>query len=37
VADGGESFYVQGDHRETVPALYDAIREHDAIQEQVDS
>ncbi len=26
VADGGTSFYVQGDHRETVPALYDAIR-----------
>ena len=25
VADGGESFYVQGDHRQTVPALYDAI------------
>ena len=24
VADGGESFYVQGDHRETVPALYQA-------------
>jgi hypothetical protein len=22
VADGGESFYVQGDHRQTVPALY---------------
>jgi hypothetical protein len=21
VADGGESFYVQGDHRETLPAL----------------
>ena len=26
VADGGESFYVQGDHRETVPALYHAAR-----------
>jgi hypothetical protein len=26
VADGGESFYVQGDHRETFPALYHAIR-----------
>ncbi len=26
VADGGTSFYVQGDHRLTVPALYDAIR-----------
>lgn len=25
VADGGRSFYVQGDHRATVPALYDAI------------
>jgi hypothetical protein len=25
VADGGTSFYVQGDHRRTVPALYDAI------------
>ena len=25
VADGGESFYVQGDHRLTVPALYHAI------------
>jgi hypothetical protein len=25
VADGGTSFYVQGDHRQTVPALYDAI------------
>jgi len=25
VADGGVSFYVQGDHRQTVPALYDAI------------
>jgi hypothetical protein len=24
VADGGESFYVQGDHRETVPALWSA-------------
>jgi hypothetical protein len=24
VADGGESFYVQGDHRATVPALYHA-------------
>ncbi len=27
VADGGQSFYVQGDHRQTVPALYDAIVE----------
>jgi hypothetical protein len=25
VADGGESFYVQGDHRITVPALYHAL------------
>ena len=26
VADGGESFYIQGDHKATVPALYDEIR-----------
>ncbi len=25
VADGGTSFYVRGDHRQTVPALYDEI------------
>ncbi|MBN1393659.1 MAG: hypothetical protein JW959_01320 [Pirellulales bacterium] len=25
VADGGESFYVRGDHAQTVPALYDQI------------
>jgi len=25
VADGGKSYYVQGDHKETVPALYDQI------------
>lgn len=25
VADGGESYYVQGDHRRTVPALYDLV------------
>jgi hypothetical protein len=25
VADGGTSYYVQGDHRQTVPALYDQI------------
>lgn len=25
VADGGTSYYVQGDHRQTIPALYDAI------------
>jgi hypothetical protein len=29
VADGGESFYVQGDHRLTVPALYHATRNAD--------
>ena len=27
VADGGESYYVRGDHAATVPALYDAIVE----------
>ncbi len=27
VADGGESFYVQGDHRVTVPCLYHALRQ----------
>jgi len=27
VADGGESFYVQGDHRDTVPHLYHAARQ----------
>lgn len=26
VADGGESHYIQGDHRVTIPALYQAIR-----------
>jgi hypothetical protein len=26
VADGGESFYIEGDHRETLPALYHAAR-----------
>ena len=26
VQDGGESFYIQGDHRETIPALYQQIR-----------
>lgn len=25
VADGGESFYIQGDHRQTIPALYDLL------------
>ena len=25
VADGGQSYYVQGDHKATVPALYEAI------------
>ena len=29
VADGGHSFYVRGDHRAKVPALYDAIRTRD--------
>jgi hypothetical protein len=28
VADGGRSFYVQGDHKATVPALYDAVIGH---------
>ena len=28
VADGGTSYYVQGDHRRTVPALYDQIIAH---------
>jgi hypothetical protein len=32
VADGGESFYIQGDHRQTVPALY-----HDAIKQAAQS
>ena len=27
VADGGESYYVKGDHRVTVPALYDCLNE----------
>jgi hypothetical protein len=27
VADGGESFYIQGDHRQTIPALYHATLE----------
>jgi hypothetical protein len=27
VADGGESFYIQGDHRSTVPTLYHLIVE----------
>jgi hypothetical protein len=25
VADGGESFYIQGEHRRTIPALYDLL------------
>lgn len=29
VADGGESFYIQGDHRVTVPCLYHAVRAMD--------
>jgi hypothetical protein len=28
VADGGESFYVHGDHRETFPALYHAVHQN---------
>jgi hypothetical protein len=28
VADGGESYYIQGDHRVTVPALYHAHKRH---------
>lgn len=32
VADGGESFYVQGDHRLTVPHLYHAARAADRVQ-----
>ena len=27
VADGGDSYYVQGDHRVTIPALYDLLTE----------
>jgi hypothetical protein len=30
VADGGQSYYVQGDHKATVPALYDAIRKKES-------
>lgn len=30
VADGGESFYVQGDHRVTVPHLHHAVRQSEA-------
>jgi hypothetical protein len=35
VADGGESFYIAGDHRQTIPALAQKIRarsqsEHEA-------
>jgi hypothetical protein len=26
VADGGTSFYVQGDHRQTIPALWQLLR-----------
>jgi hypothetical protein len=32
VADGGESFYVQGDHRVTIPALYHAALEADSLR-----
>lgn len=28
VQDGGESFYIQGDHRQTVPTLYHLVLEH---------
>jgi hypothetical protein len=31
VADGGESFYVQGDHRQTVPHLYHAALEAEKV------
>lgn len=31
VADGGESFYVQGDHRQTLPAVYHAARQAEAV------
>ena len=34
VADGGESFYVRGEHQATVPALYDLIDEADRPPEQ---
>jgi hypothetical protein len=27
VADGGQSYYIQGDHRDTVPALYHAVKD----------
>ena len=30
IADGGESHYVQGDHKQTIPALYDQIIETSA-------
>jgi hypothetical protein len=30
VADGGESFYIQGDHRDTLPRLYHAAVRADA-------
>lgn len=33
VADGGESFYVQGDHRHVVPALYHQLRRSDSTGE----
>jgi hypothetical protein len=26
VADGGESFYFRGDHRQTIPTLWAALR-----------
>ena len=34
VADGGESFYVRGEHRLTVPALYDLVQGRAGEQEQ---
>ena len=34
VADGGESFYVRGEHQATVPALYDLIDEADRDSEE---
>ena len=34
VADGGESFYVRGEHQATVPALYDLIDEADRRPEE---
>jgi hypothetical protein len=33
VADGGESYYIRGDHRATVPALYDALMAGDSARD----